>query len=319
MVKLAWIWLFLWLSCLISVTHASAGDANPIYRGCVQQCETTGCMGDECFRHCKYSSDANSTNVPWYLQKLYLQWKKENCRSDCRYHCMVAREEEREKLGKMPVKYHGKWPFRRVYGIQKPVSAALSALNLATNLHGWVSFYILSYYKLPLRPNRKAYYEYTCLWHIYGILAMNSWFWSAVFHSRDVDLTEQLDYSAAVALLGYTLIAAILRAFNVRSEAGRVMISAPFIAFVTTHILYLNIVELDYGVTHHPSRWKLWMVVVGGGLAMLLKIYDFPPYRGFVDAHALWHAATIPLTYLWWIFIRDDAEFRTSILIKKAK
>ncbi|KAK9086533.1 hypothetical protein Syun_028927 [Stephania yunnanensis] len=52
---------------------------------------------------------------------------------------------------------------------------------------------------------------------------------------------------------------------------------------------------------------------------MLLEIYDFPPYKGFVDAHALWHAATIPLTYLRWNFIKDEAEFRTSVLVKKAK
>ncbi|KAH9678016.1 hypothetical protein KPL71_025552 [Citrus sinensis] len=63
------------------------------------------------------------------------------------------------------------------------------------------------------------------------------------------------------------------------------------------------------GVTRHPSRWKLWLVVVGEGLAMLLQIYDFPPYRGFVDAHALYHAANIPLTYLWWSFIRDDTRW----------
>lgn len=73
------------------------------------------------------------------------------------------------------------------------------------------------------------------------------------------------------------------------------------------------------GVTQHPSRWKLWIVVVGGALAMLLEIYDFPPYGGFVDAHALWHASTIPLTYLWWSFIRDDAQLRTSALCKKPK
>lgn len=73
------------------------------------------------------------------------------------------------------------------------------------------------------------------------------------------------------------------------------------------------------GSTRHPSRLKLWTVVVGTSAAMLLEIYDFPPYKGYVDAHALWHATTIPLTYLWWSFIRDDAEFRTSTLVKKAK
>lgn len=73
------------------------------------------------------------------------------------------------------------------------------------------------------------------------------------------------------------------------------------------------------GVSQHPSRWKLWTVVFGGGLAMLLEIYDFPPYYGFLDAHALWHAATIPLTYVWWSFIKDDAEFQTSNLLNKVK
>ena len=73
------------------------------------------------------------------------------------------------------------------------------------------------------------------------------------------------------------------------------------------------------GVSCHPSRWKLWLVVFAGGLAMLLELYDFPPYEGLLDAHALWHATTIPLTYIWWSFIKDDAEFRTSNGVKKAK
>ena len=86
---------------------------------------------------------------------------------------------------------------------------------------------------------------------------------------------------------------------------------------VAMGVLQLLVWAIWAGVTRHPSRWKLWFVVVGGGLAMLLEIYDFPPYQGFVDAHALGHATTIPSTYLWWSFIRDDAEFRTSSLLKK--
>ena len=62
-----------------------------------------------------------------------------------------------------------------------------------------------------------------------------------------MELTEKLDYSSAVALLGFSLILSILRAFDVRDEAARVMVAAPLIAFVTTHILYLNFYKLDYG------------------------------------------------------------------------
>ena len=62
-------------------------------------------------------------------------------------------------------------------------------------------------------------------------------------------MTEKLDYSSAVALLGFSLILAVLRVFSVTAEAARVMVSAPLVAFVTTHILYLNCYQLDYGMS----------------------------------------------------------------------
>ncbi|WZZ62070.1 hypothetical protein YC2023_062177 [Brassica napus] len=127
---------------------------------------------------------------------------------------------------------------------------------------------------------------------------MNSW---------DVDITKRLDYSYAIVVLGFSLIVSILRTFDVRVEAAKVMVSALVLALVTTHLLYINFYKLDY------------VVVIASGLAMLLEIYDFPPYGGYFDAHSIWHLATVPLTILWWSFIRDDAEFRTSSLLKKSK
>ncbi|GMJ10871.1 hypothetical protein like AT1G16560 [Hibiscus trionum] len=330
------------LCFLVTSLGASEGDADPIYKVCLEECEKSGCVGGKCFQHCNFSSDGKPIDGPWYLQEpLYQKWKQWDCGSDCRYHCMVAREEERRKLGGKPVKYHGKWPFKRVYAIQEPAAVAFSAISLALQFHGWITFFILLNYKFPLRPDKRPYYEYTGLWHIYAILAMNFWFWSAVCHSRDFELTEKLDYSAAVALIGFSFILTILRAFNVRDEASRVMVAAPLIAFVTTHILYLNFYKLDYGlnmkvcmvmgvaqlliwgiwasVTSHPARWKVWLFNVGGTLAVLLEVYDFPPYKGILDAHALWHAANIPLAYVCWSFVRDDAEFRTLTLLKKMK
>lgn len=59
--------------------------------------------------------------------------------------------------------------------------------------------------------------------------------------------TEMLDYSAAIALIGYSLMLAIIRCGNLRAEAPRVMVAAPIIAFITTHILYLNLYKFDYG------------------------------------------------------------------------
>ncbi|CAH9099857.1 unnamed protein product [Cuscuta epithymum] len=334
---------FFAFTCMIGMLDGSAGDIDPSYRTCLGECEKTGCAVGRCFPNCKmYSGSSSTRGMALNIQKgLYEWWKQLDCKSDCMYHCMTKREKERGSLGLGPVKYHGKWPFIRLFGLQEAASVVLSLLNLAIHFHGWLSFYMLVKYKLPSKADRRPYYDYTGLWLIFGLLSMNSWFWSSVFHSRDVDITEKFDYSSAIALLGYSLILAILRSFSVRDEATRVMISAPILAFITTHILYLNNYKMDYGwnmvvcvvmavaqlviwavwagVSHHPSRLKLLFVVVGGGLAMLLEIYDFPPYKGLVDAHALWHATTVPLTYIWWSFIKDDAKFRTSSLLKKLK
>jgi hypothetical protein len=78
---------------------------------------------------------------------------------------------------------------------------------------------------------------------------MNSWIWSTVFHSRDMRFSEMLDYSSAIALLGYSLILAIIRTGSLQAEAARVMVSAPIIAFISTHILYLNLYRFDYGMS----------------------------------------------------------------------
>ena len=70
-------------------------------------------------------------------------------------------------------------------------------------------------------------------------------------HYSDTIWTEKLHFSSAATFLGYSLILAILRALNLRDEASRVMVAAPILAFVTTHILYLNFYQLDKGNPGH--------------------------------------------------------------------
>lgn len=66
-------------------------------------------------------------------------------------------------------------------------------------------------------------------------------------YGRDVVVTERLDYFSAIALLGISLIVAIIRTANLRVEAARVMVAAPILAFLATHMLYLQFYTFDYG------------------------------------------------------------------------
>ncbi len=42
--------------------------------------------------------------------------------------------------------------------------------------------------------------------------------------------------------------------------------------------------------------------------ATALELLDFPPLGRVVDAHALWHLATVPLGVMWYDFVITDAQ-----------
>ena len=42
-------------------------------------------------------------------------------------------------------------------------------------------------------------------------------------------------------------------------------------------------------------------------LATSLELFDFPPWGRIIDAHSLWHLATVPITLFWYNFLISDA------------
>ena len=59
-----------------------------------------------------------SPHEKFLKEPLYLRWKKWDCISECRYQCMILEEVTREASSEPPVKYHGKWPFVRMFSLQ---------------------------------------------------------------------------------------------------------------------------------------------------------------------------------------------------------
>ena len=41
--------------------------------------------------------------------------------------------------------------------------------------------------------------------------------------------------------------------------------------------------------------------------AMSLELFDFQPLGRILDAHSLWHAATVPIAIIWYNFLLEDA------------
>jgi glucan phosphoethanolaminetransferase (alkaline phosphatase superfamily) len=49
------------------------------------------------------------------------------------------------------------------------------------------------------------------VWVLYALICVNAWFWSTVFHTRDVQLTEMMDYFCAFSIVLFSLLAFLLR------------------------------------------------------------------------------------------------------------
>lgn len=292
---------------LATLCYGSSGDRQPEYIQCVESC----------------TSQTDYSQLPLYLR--LLRW---TVKQDCGYHCMHKITHYAIENERYIHQYHGKWPFQRLYGIQEPASVIFSILNGLVHL----TYYKKIKAQVPDSYFLKKFYLVTC------IVGMNAWLWSTVFHVRDTHLTEKLDYFSAGLYILYGLCVAVLRIFYVQG-VWAVLWTSVCGALYLAHVSYLsNMARFDYGYnmtaciiigTLQTSLWLVWSIIqyTGWGnaerrpfawmvgtsvvmvtLAMCLEVFDFPPIGQIVDAHSLWHAATIPLAPLFYNFLLCDTE-----------
>jgi len=136
-------------------------------------------------------------------------------------HSIVASD---VAAGRPIMQYHGKWPFVRWLGMQEPASVLFSLLNLLMYIVcGWRYFKHVADNRDHMNTVTLGCIASSCrltcttlqMVGIYTVVGANAWFWSAVFHTRDLLVTERLDYfSATLLTVAGTYIAAV-RVFSV--------------------------------------------------------------------------------------------------------
>lgn len=295
------------LSCLVTQTAASWGDQSSYYQMCVQHCSRQTCSSQP-----SLSAWSEARSVPERLLGI-------TCLEDCRYSCMWETVDEMEKRHGLVPQFHGKWPFHRVLGLQEPASVLFSVLNLLSNL-GMVIWF------MGTVPSNCSMYR---CWLFYSFTAINAWVWSTVFHARDTDLTEMLDYFSAFATVLASLLVCCIRIVGTDNMKA-VIISALCVAFFSHHVFNMAFVRFDYGhnmkvnvsvgvlnglgwlgwaYTHYqdgPHVRKGVLTIIILSLSVLLELVEFSPWWWMVDSHALWHLATFPLPLLWYRFAAGD-------------
>ncbi|XP_003748563.1 post-GPI attachment to proteins factor 3 [Galendromus occidentalis] len=293
------------------VVEASFGDQSHIFMACIHHCF---------FGNCSTDSDLSRFHrtQPWHLQ--LLGW---DCEDECGHQCMWKAVDYFEAFEER-VQFRGKWPFVRWFGLQEPASAVFSLLNLLANFYGWSEF------NKRISSNNRFH----ALWKCQAYLAMNAWFWSLAFHSRDIYLTESMDYFGAFSIVLFSLYAIIARVTIERVESLLRFIQVPFACFFLYHVYYMMNVKFDHqyhiglniviGIIN-SIMWLLWtwanrrrpyvakcaFVVVSLLILSSLEILDFSPLWYVFDAHSLWHLGTAPLPLVWYRFLIDDCRFES--------
>ena len=222
------------------------------------------------------------------------------------------------------VQYHGKWPFYRFMGIQEPFSVLFSLMNFLAHRNGMERLRSTIPARYPLRP----YYL------LFGYFGLASWIFSMIFHTRDFNITEKLDYFAAGASVLYGLYFTPIRVFRLdQDEPSKQSIlrvwTVTCCLLYTAHVVYLTFWSWDYtynmaanvaaGIIQNlmwsyfsimqyrkvQKTWAAWpgLIVAWIILAMSLELFDFPPIGGMVDAHSLWHLGTVGPTMWWYRYV----------------
>ena len=316
--------LLLVLSCVIlhESAHASEGDRDVEFQNCLASCVNSGC---------KITSKT--------LFGLFPDW---SCKDECSYNCMWDIEDSRRRAGKAPRQYYGKWPFKRLWGIQEPLSTLFSVIN------GVPHCYEMLYRRHLLAPKQLEPTLRT-LSFISGFVGINTWVWSAAFHARDTWLTERLDYHFATLHMLFYLWYAICRlavTFRPRQVKLITLISGLLLGSIFVHhVWYMNYVVFDYGwnmiitgvfVATQFIMWMFWAaatilssdpgmqgkpkrvawMIVRFQLLLMsfaaFEAFDFPPVFDSLDAHAVWHGLTPPLVVYWYMFRETDALLLSS-------
>ncbi|XP_060556625.1 post-GPI attachment to proteins factor 3-like [Ruditapes philippinarum] len=280
--------LLVWI---VTKVTASIGDRSYVYQRCNHHCENANCTGTQLkiFREQQPFSHS------------LLRW---SCEDECKYMCMWITVDAFQKDGLKIPQFHGKWPFVRLYGVQEPASMIFSVFNIC----------------------------YSCMFFIFIQTAMNAWTWSTIFHCKDTDFTEKMDYFCAFSIVLYNTFTLACRVLGTGTMYRPALVGLACVTLFIQHVSYLTFNKFDYGYnmqvnigvavcnmigwliwcfTMRRNRfvWKAVASIVGIQLLLCLELGDFPPFYWMLDAHALWHAGTWPLAFLWYSFIIDDAKF----------
>ncbi|WWC88225.1 uncharacterized protein L201_003130 [Kwoniella dendrophila CBS 6074] len=250
--------IFLGLLILAAIpTFASSGDRNPTFQHCLKGCQLTYC-------------EPHQPPIPSYLR--LFGW---TCKENCAYECGHTFTDN-IRPGSKSHQFYGKWAFYRLGPFQEPFSILCSLGNLYVNYKG-------------LKDLRRRVRKENGMrnWLIaLGVIQINTWIWSSVFHARDTPNTERLDYFSATLTISYTLLYSIIRIFGLRTPISQSKYLIPVTALigfiVLGHFTYLLSFPIGFFPYGYHTKFNLYLAATHNILWVLWSLsfsYKYPKIK----------------------------------------
>ncbi|SCU99138.1 LAME_0G01970g1_1 [Lachancea meyersii CBS 8951] len=332
----------------LKVAQGSIGDRLDEFIECTEDCQAVmKCPGfDEQLSMSFIDESQSGFYHASSLSRNLLLW---DCASHCDYQCQHIITKMRIQNGEPIVQFHGKWPFKRIFGMQELFSTVFSMANFMPHYRGYQLL------QREIRSSSSSHRNVRSVLNKYlyvAIAGMLAWSSSTIFHFRDLEITEKLDYffAGATVLSGFHAI--LIRVARLdRQNTYRHLVSGLVVLIFGMHIVrqyldwsytYNMRFNVFFGVlqyvlllllasknyrrlalgrmprkAHYMPRqsmiFKLCVVpvalVVSTSLFMSCELFDFFSYRWQIDAHAIWHACTVLPSWKLYDFFLDDYHY----------
>ncbi|KAH9057074.1 Per1-like protein [Lactarius deliciosus] len=322
----------LWLLALTAGTLASSGDRSNEFQRCLEQCTRHSCTSD---------------GYPVRAQSLALRLTLWTCTDDCKYLCVHTLTDTAAESGVRAQQYYGKWPFWRYAGMQEPAAVAFSLANLLMHVLGadWLRHGVHPTH--PMRPYYLTWaylsvnaWIWSAVFHTRDTpLTEKLDYFSAalaILYALHMTVVRIFHlYTGTPAFPGRpkapTTPPRMARFGHGHVRRTHCSTSASPRALITQ---YNTIFNVALGLTHNAlwlsfalpgrapfSRFAMMprdyrpvytstaaLAVALTTAATALELLDFPPLGRVLDAHALWHLATVPLAVMWYDFLLTDSQ-----------
>lgn len=329
------------LLLLVPSVFASQGDRSPAYQRCTAACLSSCATSTPslssllllpCPAECSYNCSTHLTDLALASSP-----------TDAYQLLSQGGELEGLEIGSQ-VQFHGKWPFRRYLGTTEPLSVLFSLLNLYAHyaglraigriacgtgggrrlkrwyrLNAWVGLNVwvwsTVYHTRDTSFTERADYCAAGMGSLYGLWLVGvrlfggykdaaggggkRWVgrWSVllgtvgVVHCLYILLRGRIDYS-----------------YNIQANLGVGLVS--IILWIAFSLLTPSSSPSPSGTsTKKVSRPSPIIPLVLLAAFTSLEVLDFAPvpsHARLLDAHALWHASTIGVVWLWYRFLIGD-------------